>query len=103
MQTFEIPLTPVPQTFNISLNGRSVTLTIRWKETVEGGWSLDIDDAVTGLPLAHGIPMVTGVDLLAPFKYLGISCGLMILGDDLNEATRDNLGHKVKFCMVTEE
>ena len=103
MKIYEIHLTPTPQRFTVDLNGRKMLITLRWKETHEGGWSMDIADSVTGHPLVLGLPLVAGVDLLEPYKYLGIPCRLFISGDGLKEATRENLGKNVKLCMAVDE
>src|ERR1700677_3277206 len=59
----EIPLTPINQTFPISLSGVTYTLTFQWRTPV-GTWVMDIGD-VNGNPLVSGIALVTGADLLA--------------------------------------
>ncbi len=103
MKLHEIPLTPTPQRFTVNLNGREVFMTLRWKETHAGGWTVDITDSRTNTPLIHGLPLVAGVDLLEPYRYLGIPCRLVLGGDGMKEATRENLGKDVKLCMVVDE
>ncbi len=103
MKRFEIPLSPNPQRVTVDLNGREVLATFRWKETHEGGWTVDITDPATNAPLIHGLPLVAGVDLLEPYKYLGIPCRLFLGGDGQKEATRENLGKDVKLYMVVDE
>lgn len=67
MTTFEIPLTPEPQRFEVDLGGRAVRMTLRWKEVDEGGWSLDLDGD-DGAPIIGGLPLVTGIDLLEQYQ-----------------------------------
>ncbi|MDB5444975.1 MAG: hypothetical protein JWQ97_292 [Phenylobacterium sp.] len=80
MATFEIPLTPEAQTFRIALAGVSYQLTLLWRETTEGGWTLDIAND-GGSPLVQGIPLVTGADLLEPYAYLGFGGQLIVQTD----------------------
>ena len=94
MQFFEVPLTPVSQQFAITLGGRRLTLAVTWRNLGGAGWVLDIEDGTTGVPLVHGIPLVTGTDLLAQHKHLGIPGGLLVMTDsDMNAVpTSANLG-----------
>lgn len=93
MATFEIPLSPTPQTFKVSLSQVEYTMTLLYRDAPMGGWVLDIATA-TGSPIISGIPMVTGADLLAQYSYLGISGSLSVFTDhDLNAVpTFENLG-----------
>ncbi|MGA4275570.1 phage baseplate plug family protein [Ralstonia nicotianae] len=101
MQTFEIPLTPVPQTFDVTLVGVGYQFTLQWRDTTNGGWILDIADS-TGNPLVCGIPLVTGVDLLAQYAYLGFGCELWVQTDAADAPpTYTNLGTESHlYCVV---
>jgi hypothetical protein len=92
-QTFEIPLTPAAQTFLVTLVGVQYQFTLQWRDAEEGGWTLDIADS-GGSPIVSGVPLVTGVDLLAQYQYLGIG-GELWVQTDVDPAavpTYDNLG-----------
>lgn len=93
MQTFEIPLTPAAQTFLITLAGVQYQMTLQWRDAVNnGGWVLDIADA-TGNAIVSGIPLVTGVNLLAPYKYAGFGVELWVQTDAADAVpTYANLG-----------
>lgn len=80
MATFEIPLSPRPQRMKIALAGVAYLLRFYFANTDGGGWLLDISSA-TGAPLICGIPLVTGVDLLAPYAYVGIGGKLFVRSD----------------------
>lgn len=67
---FRIPLNP-PQILPVSIAGIQYVLTLQYRNVAEGGWILDIADS-SGNPIIRGIPLVTGSDLLAQYKYLGI-------------------------------
>lgn len=70
MSQFEIPLSPTPQKFSISLANVLYTLTLKWNPAA-GVWVMDIaDDSDT--PIVNGIPLVSGSDLLEQYAYLGI-------------------------------
>lgn len=102
MAVFEVPLSPTPQTFGINLAGKSYQLTLRWRETTEGGWILDIADQQAA-PIISGVPLVTGVDLLAQYAYLGFTGSLVVQTDNdpSAEPTFDNLGERSHLYFVT--
>ena len=106
MALYEIPLTPEPQAFSITLAGRELRLVFRWAESLEpdvpGGWLLDILDAPDDTaPLVCGIPLTAGCDLLAPYGYLEFSGALYLDGED--PPAQDNLGEGVCLLFETEE
>lgn len=70
---FEIPLSAVPQTQIISLGSVQYQVTTRWNAFSES-WVMDIADANEN-KLLSGIPLVTGLDLLEQFAYLGLAGG----------------------------
>lgn len=75
----EIPLTPQPQAFNVALGDTTYRLRFGVANVEEGGWFMDIGDPVSGAFIVCGIPLVTGVDLLAPYAYLGIGGALFVV------------------------
>ena len=101
--TYEVPLTPDPQTFNIILGITEYALTLYWNPADEGGWILDIADAKSGDALAAGIPLVTGTDLLSPYAYLGFAGQLFVATDGDQDAvpTFENLGDQSHLYFVT--
>lgn len=70
MEVFRI-IDAADQQFGTIINGRRVTIRLRYNPTSER-WSFDL--AIDDLPVLQGRRIVTGVDLLAPFN-LGL--GLM--------------------------
>lgn len=90
---YEIPLSGSPETFSIILKETTYQLTTRYVAADMGGWLLDIADA-DGNPMANGLPLVTGSDLLAQYAYLGIGVALYVATDGDPDAvpTFDNLG-----------
>lgn len=94
MQIYEVPLTPAPQSFSIPLSGVTYRMSFQWIESdISSGWVMNIADS-DGAPIANGIPLVTGVNLLGQYEYLGFVGGLAVQTDhDPNAApTFLNLG-----------
>ena len=100
----EIPLTPNAQNFTIPLGILDYELTFRWNDQDEGGWYMDIADS-TGNPLVQNIPLVTGADLLAQYKYLGIPGQLKVQTDHNTNAvpTYANLGSNSHLYFIPNE
>ena len=101
MTVYEIPLSPTPQTFQISLAGTVYTLTLYWADPF--GWFLNIADA-SGNPILNGVPLVTGADLLAQYAYLGFGGSLIVQTSHDTDAvpTFTNLGINSHLYFVTE-
>jgi hypothetical protein len=78
MRTIEIPLTPEPQIFSIQFGQKSYRLRFAYANVVDGGWFLDVFDDDNN-PLVCGIPLITGLDLLAPYYYLEIPAMLILV------------------------
>lgn len=92
MTPFEIPLSPEPQKFNITLAGVERQLRFSWN-SVSQSWFFDLNQA-DGTPILQGLPVVTGADLLAQFKYLGLGGAIVAQTDFETDAvpTFENLG-----------
>ncbi len=105
MANYQMPLSNVPQKFQISLAGKEYTLICKWNDSSEGGWVLDFDDAITGEPIAYNIPLVTGVDVLSGLEYLGFGGKMFIYtdGDQFAPPTLSNLGVESNLYFQTED
>lgn len=104
MSTFQLPLTNIPQTFEISLAGLNYIMTVKWNDAPDAGWVMDLADAITNLPIVANIPMITGADCLSGLSYLGIN-GQLIVYTDGNETavpTLLNLGVESNVYFVTD-
>lgn len=77
---YEIPLSPQPQTFNITLGGVQYQFLVTWN-VVNASWMINIADSSEN-PILSGIPMVTGVDLLEQYGYLGFQFQLICQTDN---------------------
>lgn len=79
---YEIPLIAQAQTFRVTLAGTPYRFTLAWRDggALGGAWLLDVADG-NGKALLAGVPLVTGADLLGPFRYLGFGGGLYVVSD----------------------
>lgn len=102
---FLLPVTNVPQTFEITLAGVNYTMTVKWNDAFEAGWVFDLSNADTNEPIVFNIPLVTGVNLLSGLNYLGIGGELWVYtdGDETAVPTLDNLGNESNLYFQTEE
>jgi len=97
---FIMPFSNVPQRFTMDIVGVTYVILCRWNESI--GWAIDISDA-DNVPLVACIPLVTGVDLLGQYEYLGIGVSLYAYtdGDQFAPPTLANLGQESNVFMVT--
>lgn len=97
----EVPLAATSQTLQIVLAGVRYVLTVRWNET-NSAWTLDITDSAGRT--VNGIPIITGVDLLAPYSYLNFGGSLVAQTDTDATAvpTYTNLGSTGHLYWVTQ-
>lgn len=103
MTAYEIPLSPEPQLFNIQLAGVTYYLTLRWNAESEA-WNLDIA-AQDRTPLLNGLLVVTGLDLLGQYAYLGFG-GMLIVQTDADPdavPTFENLGKEGHIFFVVKD
>lgn len=102
MTPYEIPLTPEPQTFNISLAGVERQLRVYWNKP-NSCWHFDLS-TFDGTPILQGLPMVTGADLLKQYAYLGLGGSIVVQTDfDLDAVpTYDNLGTTGRLYFLVE-
>lgn len=95
MSVFEIPLKPsTPQELLVTLGNRiQYRFRLDYRKFTETGWILDISD-VTGVPLACGIPLVTGANLIEQYPDLTIPGSLYCVtdADFFKPPTFNNLG-----------
>ncbi|WP_429498961.1 phage baseplate plug family protein [Robbsia andropogonis] len=103
MNYYAIPLNASQETFNITLSGNVYKLTLQYMNVDSGGWFLNIADS-TGAKIVSGIPLVTGVNLLNPYDYLGFAGSLWVQtkGDPDAAPTYANLGVDSKLYWVTD-
>lgn len=90
---YEIPLSPQPQVFGITIGGSPYRLRFLYQNVTQGGWTMDVMDSSSN-PIVCGIPLVTGANLLAQYAYLGVQGSLYVQsdGDAAAVPTFANLG-----------
>jgi hypothetical protein len=79
MNAYEIPLDPQAQTLTLNGGGNSYNLRVTWCSAADC-WILDILDG-NSAPIVQGIPLITGVNLLSQYEYLGIGGALVVQTD----------------------
>lgn len=82
---YEIPLSPVPQKFNISLAGTTYRLSFVYRNGCYANWVMDIADN-SGNAILNGLPLVEGADLLSQYQYLGLGFSLYCTFENQNVA-----------------
>lgn len=105
MQIFEIPTQPAAQTFLVTLQGVEYRFTLTYKSAPHdgeewGGWLLDLNRG--GVRILSGIPLVTGADLFAQYRYLGLTGSLIVStpGDESRRPTFEGLGTETRLYYV---
>jgi hypothetical protein len=97
----EIPLKPTNQTMGIVLGGAAYGLRLIWN-TIAQVWVMDVSDP-NGKPVANGIALVTGTDILEQLQHLGFGGAEIVLTDHDHDAvpTFANLGVTSHLYFVT--
>jgi len=97
----KIPLENTPQTFDITLAGKSYLAETKWNDA-SSSWELSLtgDDG----PVISAMPLVTGVDLLAQHKHMAVGGSLVVVtsGDYMATPTLDNLGSESNLFLVLD-
>lgn len=86
MEAVEIPLVADNQTFATTINGTVYHLSVIWRGEY---WVLDLADS-NGSAIISGMPMITGADLLAQYRYINLGFSLVVLCDVAGQETRRN-------------
>jgi hypothetical protein len=92
MALVEIPTGPSQRTMSIALAGQTYFLRLAYADAEDAGWFMDVSDT-TGNPIACGLPLVTGADLLAQLAYLGLGGEMLVVTDAVGSSpTFDGMG-----------
>lgn len=100
MNIAEIPLTADNQRFDITLANVSYQMRILWRAD---RWFLDLQDS-RGSDIIAGLPLVTGTNLLEPYRWLQPGFALVVLSD-LPESPAPgqfDLGDSSHLCVIME-
>lgn len=100
---FRIPLSNVPQRFEIELGGRSYIMIVRWNPAMPN-WIMCLLDGETEQPLLNCLPFTTGLDLMSQFHHVGIEGSFVVVtdGDEFATPTLDNLGGEANLYYVVD-
>ena len=100
MNAVEIPLVADNQTFATTINGALYHLSITWRGIY---WVLDLADG-NGATIISGMPMITGADLLAQYRYMNLGFSLVVLCDVAGQEnpTQFDLGTFSHLYVFTE-
>tara|TARA_R110000868_G_scaffold328330_1_gene589193 strand:- start:56 stop:376 length:321 start_codon:yes stop_codon:yes gene_type:complete len=90
---YTLPLKNIPQRFEINIAGNDLVLVSTW-DYLNTTWYLTIIEQSTQTILVNNTPLVTGINLLVQYKYLGFNFSLVVVseGDFFALPTQDNLG-----------
>lgn len=101
MAVYEIPLSGMPEQFEIELAGGTYLVRVKWNHEL-GRWALDLGRSATEW-LVRNIALVPGGDLLAQYEYLGLGFELYLQCDGRPDAEADfeNLGTETHLYAVT--
>lgn len=104
LEVYRIPFSNEPQQFEITLNGFELIVIYRWNTEAEC-WMLDLTDAVTNASLIAGLPLVSGIDVLAQHEHLGLGGSLIIYtdGDETAIPTLTSLGDESNVYFVVDK
>jgi len=100
---YKIPLSNVPQRFELSLAGTDYIMVVRWFSGM-GLWVFSLLESDTERILINDRPLVTGCDLLEQWAYLKLG-GSMICFTSGNEdlpPTLENLGGEANLYFIVE-
>lgn len=104
-QIFQLPLTNVPQVFQLPLKDRNYLMTCKFNDSDDGGWVVDFADADSGESIIAGIPLVTGTDLFSGLEYLNFGGSLIVYtdGDETAVPTFTDLGVESNLYFITDD
>ncbi len=80
MSVYEIALAPTPMRFQLSLGGATWGFSTAYVDSENPHWSLSMFDGA-GNPLACGLPMVAGANILHGLDYIGFP-GVLFISTD---------------------
>lgn len=101
MNIVEIPVSAKNQQFDIRLSGKYYRVRLVYREFC--GWVVGIMSR-TGEMILTGIPLVSGVDILEPYRYMGFSGSLFFVCDETaGELSHRDLGRGNKLYYLQSQ
>lgn len=104
MAIYKIPLNGGQEKFKVRFDGVQYYCTLYWNY-YEQNWFISFYLAEDNTPLMLSMPLVTGVDLLRQFRYLGLTGKLVVYtnGGSFETPTYENIGTESNLYFVVEE
>lgn len=98
LDVYIIPFSNKEESFVCSLSGISLRFENFWNDAAQL-WFIDVYNATTNEAITLGLPLVTGCDLLAQFKYKGLAGHIFCHNEGATDEppTFENLG---ETCFV---
>ena len=99
--TYEIPLQPNAEVFDITLGAVDYVISTQWN-SIGSYWVISLS-LIDGTPVLSGVPLRPGVDLLAQYPYLNITGSLYAQVDNDTDTipSYDGLGTTGHLYYVT--
>lgn len=95
MAQYQIPLAEGSQTFTVTLGDYQCKVSVIFRDADGGGWFIDVE-RTDGSAAVYGLPLVTGVDLLAQHKHLGLGgLSVQLSGGGMEYPSFDDMGKTV--------
>nr|WP_242452421.1 hypothetical protein [Morganella morganii] len=79
MNTIEIPVSIKNQQLDIRLGGKYYRIRLVYRQFC--GWVADMMDQA-GTEIFTGVPLVSGMDILEPYRYMGFNGSLIFVCDE---------------------
>ena len=101
---YEVPLRPTPIIQSMTIHKKTFQIRTQYRDADEAGWVIDFHDITEdpNLVLFEGAPLVTGLDLLYQYKYLGFDFAMIMLCQKgRSTPTFESLGIEDKLVIVT--
>ncbi|HBH7053963.1 TPA: hypothetical protein KV183_003460 [Morganella morganii] len=92
MNVIEIPVSNKNQQFDIQLDGGRYRIRLVYRQFC--GWVADMMDQA-GTDIFTGVPLVSGTDILEPYRYMGFNGSLIFVCDETaGELSLSEFGRK---------
>lgn len=92
MNVIEIPVSNKNQQFDIQLGGGRYRIRLVYRQFC--GWVADMMDQA-GADIFTGVPLVSGTDILEPYRYMGFNGSLIFVCDETaGELSLSEFGRK---------
>lgn len=103
MAVAQLALNPGNHVFSTVLGDDTFTMQVLYRDAPLGGWYLDMINTVSGVSI-WGIPITSGVDVLAQFQHLGWGHLRFEFGPNVSEVpTFDEMGDGITMIWSDDD